>query len=323
MKLLSKTLFISTIFSSVTLFAQKSNSVTLHTIKSGETLSALAVKYGTSVGDIMRLNGMNAKSQLSIGETIKVPSSKSVTASKNTTVSNKVDEPKNDVLAGKTHTVQQGETLYKLSRQYNVTVAQLQQWNNMTDLNVKIGQVLSLSPVSNSNTNASVAKPIATEATKPVATTNNPSPTIAANTPTTKPVESEAAKPTESVKETPTNTNSNEAEVINASSKYAQTEGFFANYFDYKSKNKNTLTGDASILKTVSGWTDKKYYVLMNDIAQGTIVRISANNKSICAKVLGSLPDIKEDAGLLLRLSNAAVAELGIEDQKFTVVVNY
>ncbi|MCB2407364.1 LysM peptidoglycan-binding domain-containing protein [Hymenobacter lucidus] len=40
------------------------------------------------------------------------------------------------------HTVQKGETLFSISRQYGVTPAQLQSWNKKADGGVKIGEVL-------------------------------------------------------------------------------------------------------------------------------------------------------------------------------------
>ncbi|TGE22868.1 LysM peptidoglycan-binding domain-containing protein [Hymenobacter metallicola] len=40
------------------------------------------------------------------------------------------------------HTVQKGETLFSISRQYGVTPAQLQAWNKKADGGVKIGEVL-------------------------------------------------------------------------------------------------------------------------------------------------------------------------------------
>ncbi|WP_343703401.1 glucosaminidase domain-containing protein [Chitinophaga sp.] len=42
----------------------------------------------------------------------------------------------------KYHTVTQKETLYSISRRYNITVAQLQQWNNLADNGIKTGQQL-------------------------------------------------------------------------------------------------------------------------------------------------------------------------------------
>ena len=60
-----------------------------------------------------------------------------------------------------------------------------------------------------------------------------------------------------------------------------------------------------------------------NNVDAGTIVRISANNKTVVAKVLGPLPDIKEDNGLTFRISNAAASALGLADTKFNAVVSY
>ena len=40
------------------------------------------------------------------------------------------------------HTVQKGDTLYGIARQYHVTADQLKEWNNKADSSVKIGEVL-------------------------------------------------------------------------------------------------------------------------------------------------------------------------------------
>lgn len=86
-------------------------------------------------------------------------------------------------------------------------------------------------------------------------------------------------------------------------------------------KNKN---GEAATFKSVSGWQDKKYYVLMNDVVPGTILKItSVDNKFVYAKVLGSMPEMKENSGVLLRISNAAASHLGIIDPRFPVQVSY
>ena len=62
----------------------------------------------------------------------------------------------------------------------------------------------------------------------------------------------------------------------------------------------------------------------MNDIVPGTIVKIaSMENKVVYAKVLGSMPEMKENNGLLLRISNAAASYLGIIDPKFPVQISY
>ncbi|HEV3325212.1 MAG TPA: LysM peptidoglycan-binding domain-containing protein [Puia sp.] len=86
-----------------------------------------------------------------------------------------------------------------------------------------------------------------------------------------------------------------------------------------------SVAGQAGIFKSTSGWQDGKYYALINNVPVGTIVKVSdpATGKSIYAKVLGQLPEMKESAGLTIRVSNAAAAELGEGDVRFGVGVSY
>lgn len=104
------------------------------------------------------------------------------------------------------------------------------------------------------------------------------------------------------------------------------TEGAFASLFPTQAAQKslNTKSGEAGTFKSTSGWQDKKYYVLMSNVAPGTILKISSSeNKVVYAKVLGSMPEMKENEGLLLRISNSAASYLGIIDPKFPVEVSY
>jgi LysM domain len=93
---------------------------------------------------------------------------------------------------------------------------------------------------------------------------------------------------------------------------------------DFTSGGKSA-SGQAGIFKSTSGWQDGKYYALMNNVAVGTIVKISdaTTGKSVYAKILGQLPDMKESTGLTIRVSNAAAAELGEGDGRFNVAVGY
>jgi hypothetical protein len=86
-----------------------------------------------------------------------------------------------------------------------------------------------------------------------------------------------------------------------------------------------SVAGQAGIFKSTSGWQDGKYYALINNVPVGTIVKITdqATSKSIYAKVLGQLPDMKESAGLTIRVSNAAAAELGEGEARFDAKVGY
>jgi hypothetical protein len=123
----------------------------------------------------------------------------------------------------------------------------------------------------------------------------------------------------------PSTTKSNKT--IDISTMPASTaEGAFSTIFanDVAHKSINKKSGEAATFKSTSGWQDRKYYVLMNDVAPGTILKLqSGNSKVIYAKVLGSIPEMKENNGLLLRVSNAAASYLGILDARFSVEVSF
>jgi hypothetical protein len=87
----------------------------------------------------------------------------------------------------------------------------------------------------------------------------------------------------------------------------------------------HSATGPAGVFKSTSGWQDGKYYALMNNATIGAIVKITdpVSGKSVYAKILGQLPDMKESAGLTIRISNAAAAELGEGEGRFSAQVSY
>lgn len=103
-------------------------------------------------------------------------------------------------------------------------------------------------------------------------------------------------------------------------------EGYFGLIYamDEPTKTKINKAGDAGIFKSLSGFSDRKFYVLMNDVLPGTIVRLStADNKSVCARVLGPVPEIKGAPALVIRLSNATAAALNKADNYFPVTITY
>ncbi len=104
----------------------------------------------------------------------------------------------------------------------------------------------------------------------------------------------------------------------------APDEGAFSTQFLSNSGGRiSNQSGEAASFKSTSGWQDKKYYALINDVAPGTIIKVISSNKIVFAKVLGSLPEMKENTDLLLRLSNSAASHLGIVDSKFQVQISY
>jgi Ni/Co efflux regulator RcnB len=101
-------------------------------------------------------------------------------------------------------------------------------------------------------------------------------------------------------------------------------EGYFASMFTKQKQAASfqTLEGTAAVFKSVSGWEDKKFYILTNEIPVGTLVRITTPDfKSICAKVISALPDMGNS--IQYRLNDAAAAILGLTSKTFKISVTY
>src|SRR5699024_3036580 len=99
-----------------------------YTVKSGDTLSHIAVKYGTSVSDLKKLN--NLKSDLIyVGQKLKVNGSSS--SSKPTTPAPST---------GSTYTVKSGDTLTHIARQYKTSVSELKKLNHLKSDLIYVGQ---------------------------------------------------------------------------------------------------------------------------------------------------------------------------------------
>ncbi len=280
-----------------------------HTLKQGETLSALAREYNTSVGDIMRANGMHADSKLVYGSNIKIPSTKQQAVERNSRPVVNTPVQAAPASSGEiTHLVAKGETLYSISKKYNVTVDQLKAWNNLTDNGARLGTLL----IVNESGLNTMAKAPAPQRQQTAAVTPAPPPQKEPVEESKPDYNSTAATDNISpVMQTVNNMTAPAEDVTTYSG-----DGFFAPQFkEKKSKNMQTVSGVSKTFKTASGWADGKYYILANDIEPGTIVKLSSDNGSaVYAKVLWNMGDLKDNAGVNFRISNATAAALHVND---------
>ena len=103
-----------------------------YTVKSGDSLWSIAKKYNVSVSNLKEANGLTS-SKLSIGDVLKIPVKE-------------VEQPKQNV-----YIVKKGDSLYKIAQNFDTTVSELLQLNNLMSTNLSIGQVLEI-PSVGSNT---------------------------------------------------------------------------------------------------------------------------------------------------------------------------
>ena len=92
-----------------------------YTVKSGETLSEIAERYGTSVQRLMDLNGLRSASDLWAGSRIQVPGASSTAAAKPAVNRN-----------ASSHKVQSGETLSVIADRYGVSMQRLIALNSLS-----------------------------------------------------------------------------------------------------------------------------------------------------------------------------------------------
>lgn len=309
-----------------------------HTVQPKENWYSVGRMFNLSPSVIASFNGLKMDKGLSIGQKIKIPLNAQNLAQGGQPAADEAFIPVY-------HTVKEKEGLYRIGQTFNkVSVDQLKAFNKMKTDDVVIGSNLvvgylkvkkDLSPLAG----AAVLPPAAV-ASKPATTTDAPkttTPPAASNKTvspppvvTTEPEKKEpVAKPAEE-KPVPVTKPAEEKPVppppTTVRNDAPSTEGAFAAVFKDQARANNQTTGLAGIFKSTSGWKDGKYYVLMNKVTPGTIVKITSvsTNRVVYAKVLGEIPPGKENDGLLIRISNAASAQLQVaEGAKFDVSLLY
>lgn len=100
--------------------------------------------------------------------------------------------------------------------------------------------------------------------------------------------------------------------------------GYYAAEFQDSGTEK--IAGKAANFKSFGGWYDGKFYVLLNGVELGKVVKITnpQNGLSIFAKVVSALPDLKTEKLLVARINNAGCAALDIwNDEAFEVEIKW
>ena len=101
-------------------------------VRRGDNLGSIARKYGTSISDLRKMNGLRSD-VIKIGQILTVRPQESRPTSGGSPSSQ-----------GGIHTVRSGDTLYGLARRYGTSVSQIQQANNLRSTTLRVGQRLQM-----------------------------------------------------------------------------------------------------------------------------------------------------------------------------------
>ncbi|MCY9375217.1 LysM peptidoglycan-binding domain-containing protein [Bacillus sp. T17B1] len=141
--------------------SSSSSSSSTYTVKSGDSLWKISKKYGMTVSELKKLNGLKSD-LLRIGQVLKLKGSASSSSSSSSSVSTS---------SSSTYKVKRGDSLSKIAKQYGTTVSKLKSLNGLKSDVIYVNQVLkvkgtststSSKPASSSSSASSSSKPSST-----------------------------------------------------------------------------------------------------------------------------------------------------------------
>ena len=312
-----------------------------HTSAAKENYYSIGRLYNISPKEIAPFNKLVLEKGLTLNQVIKVP----LTAAN---FSQAKDATADESLVPVYHTVKEKEGLYHIATTYNkLPVATLKQWNNIKGDAVAKGTKLIVgylkvkTALSGFSSQAKIVAPVTVAVTpapppaketvkqvdvaEPLPVVKNPvkekivvPAPVKENVPAVVVADPVKKETTPAVKNIPA-TASTTGRSFN--------KAYFKPDYDKQIKQSSMVTenGNAATFKSTSGWEDGKYYCLHNTATPGTIIKITntTTGKTVYAKVLDVIPDIRQNNDLLIRISNAASEELGAGENKFYCTLEY
>ncbi len=281
--------------------------VVIHQVDAGETLYAIARRYKADINQVIKANDIKDNA-IQVGQLLEIPVRM---------VSNVPKSQTSASTKATTHTVAAGETLYSLSRKYNVKVDDIIGWNNLDSESLNVGQVLKIngsSTASNTPTTSQLAKddglpfPRARKHHVQVGETLN---AIA----TKRNVSEDSLRKWNKL----ASNNISIGQTLWYRT-YLRTDAPATSREAY---GKKVEEGIAMQIEDMEN-TDK-YLALHKSLPIGTLVEIRnlMNNKKVYVRVVGQLPDTGVNQNVIVRLTSQSFKRLGILDARARVELTY
>ena len=131
---------------------EKTVAVKYHKVRRGETLGSIARRYGISVSQLKRWNGLRSNTA-KVGKTLKVSNPAKQSKSTTTTTTTTSDEKQ------KYYTVKRGDSLSSIAERFGVTVAQLREWNGIEADDINAGVRIAVDASASRRVSKSESKP--------------------------------------------------------------------------------------------------------------------------------------------------------------------
>ncbi len=259
----------------------------------------IARKFGVVYSEV-RLANKDADDVLHIGQVILIPQDKV-----------KMNDPRNQknyILKEQeepvTHKVKKKETLYSISKKYEVTPDDLKKWNHLQSNDLKSGEEIIIGyKTKKVKVNA---EQVLAEEKKAVAPEKKE--IIEKGTPLFDAENNKGLK-TDSAALKSAHENKTDIQPIKKpfTIRKEVSEQGVATWIDDENINPN------------------KYFALHRTAPVGTIIKVTnkMNKRSIFVKVVGKLPDTGDNDNVVIKVSKASAEKLGVRDQRFQSELNY
>lgn len=281
----------------------------IHQIDAKETLYSISRRYGVAITVILE-NNPSSEGGISVGKLLRVP------------VLNKLASPSQ----GAKHTVQKGETLYGIARQYGISVDDLKRWNSIAENEISLGQNLIVS-----------GKPVLAEVPKQIDLKSISATHTVATKETLYSIARQYGVTVSQLKEW-NNLSSDELKL--GSMIYVVRPTFNSTPQVTNAPHSVTTSATLQVSEKVIGTDEvkelgmaellvgtegnRKYLAQHRTIKTGTILKVhnTVNNHQVFVRITGELPAYA-DADVIMRISKSAYDRLGATDSKFKVEVTY
>lgn len=309
----------------------------IHKVGEKETLYGISRRYGVTVTQILEFN-KTADAGLEIGQILKVPYVPRPKTPKGATV----------------HKVAEKETLFSISRQYNVTIDEIKQWNSLPNNSLSVGQELVIK-ATNTIPGMPQAQPMEMKSARTVHTVAQKETLFSISRQygatidqlktwnnltseelsigqvlfVAQPIynstsQTQANPVVETTQQTTTPTPVNTEVPVTKTEVTPQVKAPVVTISEsVTNKDEIKESGLAELIDGTEG--NRKYLALHRTAPVGTILKIrnEMNNREVFVRVIGKLPDTALTDKLVIKISKSAYDRLGAIDPRFRVEVTY
>jgi LysM repeat protein len=285
----------------------------VHTLAPKENFYSVGRIYNISPRVFAPYNGLELTSPLSIGQALKIPLNEQNYWQSGT-------RKENEVVVPLYYPVGAGENLSTVSKLFKTDNAALRSWNNLSSDALSTGKKIIIGFLKVDKTLSPLAAQGMSRQEPPIVK-QEPKKEEVKQQPVVKKEEPKVEPKPEPKKEEPKPVVKEQPKTQAQPVSY-EGSGFFKEEYSKQTNNGKytaNANGNGSTFKSTSGWSDGKYYVLVDNLEKGTIVMVRnpSNGKAVFAKVLAGVKETTPNSGALFLLSNAAASQLGISAEKF------